>query len=81
MILLGVFCRIGGALVAINMLFAIGLVRMGAFAALDAHGGWAIQPELFFLLSGVAVMFLGSGRYALRRDRLLPSARRSAESG
>lgn len=68
MILLGVYSRIGGALVVINMLFAIGLVRLAAFAKLTAHGAWAIQPDLFFLLIGLAVVFLGSGRYALRRD-------------
>lgn len=68
LILLGVFSRIGGALVAINMLFAIGLVQLGAFTKLTDVGAWAIQPDLFFLLSGLAVVFLGSGRYALRED-------------
>lgn len=68
MILLGVFSRIGGVLVAINMLFALGLVHMGELFALTDHGTWAIQTQLFFLLSGLAVLFLGSGRFALRQD-------------
>lgn len=68
MILLGVHSRIGGVLVAINMLFALGLVHMGDLFELTQMGTWAIETQLFFLCSGLAVLFLGSGRYALRRD-------------
>lgn len=68
MILLGVSSRIGGALVTINMLFALGLVHMNQLFALTSHGTWAIQTQMFFLLSGLAVVFLGSGRFAFRPD-------------
>lgn len=82
MILLGVLSRIGGVLVVINMLFAIGLVRLGAFVTLTSNGAWAIQLDLFFLLSALAVVFLGSGRYALLpEERLTALRQRSAERG
>src|SRR5699024_2095744 len=68
MILLGVFSRIGGALVVIHMLFAIGLAHMADIFALTDSGVWAIESQMFFLLSALAVMFLGSGRFALRED-------------
>lgn len=68
MILLGVYSRIGGVLVVLNMLFALGLVHTGELFALTEHGTWAIETQLFFLLSGLAVLFLGSGRFALRQD-------------
>lgn len=68
MVLLGVFSRIGGVLIVINMLFAIGLVQLGSIFALTQHGAWAIQADIFFLLSGLAVMFLGSGRFAIYED-------------
>lgn len=68
MILLGVYSRIGGALVAINMLFALGLVHVSELFTLTDSGTWAIEGQLFFLLSGLAVLFLGSGRFALRQD-------------
>lgn len=68
MILLGVFSRIGGLLVVINMLFAIYLAHLGDIFALTQHGGWAIELQVYFLLGGLAVVFLGSGRYALRPD-------------
>lgn len=68
MILLGVYSRIGGVLVVLNMLFALGLVHTGELFALTDSGTWAIETQLFFLLSGLAVLFLGSGRFALRQD-------------
>lgn len=68
MILLGYRARIGGLLVVFNMLFAMGLVHSSELFALTDQGTWAIETQLFFLLSGLAVCFLGSGRYAMRRD-------------
>jgi putative oxidoreductase len=50
------------------MLFAIGLVHMDELFALSEHGGWAIELQAMFLLGGLAVMFLGSGRFALKPD-------------
>lgn len=68
MILLGVFSRIGGAFVVINMLFAIALMHMGQLFSLTDSGIWTMQAQMFFLLSGLAVLLLGSGRFALRQD-------------
>jgi len=68
MILLGLFSRVGGVMVVINMLFAIGLVHMGDIFALTDMGTWALESDVFFLLSGLAVVFLGSGRFAIRED-------------
>lgn len=68
MIILGIFSRIGGILVLGQMLFAIGLVHMGELFQLTETGGWALELQAFFLLAGVVVMFLGSGRYAIKED-------------
>lgn len=68
LILLGVFSRIGGAFVVINMLFAIGLMHMGQLFSLTDSGTYALETQMFFLFSGLAVVFLGSGRFALRED-------------
>lgn len=68
LILLGVFSRIGGLLVAINMLFALYLAHLGDIFALTKNGGWAIELQMYFLLGGIAVLFLGSGRFAIRPD-------------
>ncbi len=68
MIVLGVFARIGGLLIAVNMLFAVGLVHMGDLLAMTDHGGYRLELQAFYLFGGVAVLLLGSGKYALKPD-------------
>jgi putative oxidoreductase len=68
MILVGFHARIGGLVVVINMLFAIILVHMGDIFSLTQHGGWAIELQAFYLLGGLAIVLLGSGRFAIKPD-------------
>lgn len=68
MVIIGYQARIGGLLIAINMLFAIVLAHSGDVFNLSEHGGWMIELQMFYLLSGLAVVFLGSGRSALKPD-------------
>ncbi|MCB1866847.1 MAG: DoxX family protein [Chromatiales bacterium] len=68
LVILGLFCRLGGALMAVNMLVAIGLVHMADLAKLTGHGGWALELQGLFLFGSVAIMLLGSGRFAIRPD-------------
>ncbi|OHV07723.1 DoxX family protein [Kushneria phosphatilytica] len=68
MMLLGWRARLGGALAAVNMLVALLLFRRGALFSLDQVGGWAIETEVLLLSAALAVLFIGSGRYAVRPD-------------
>ena len=68
MIILGVYARIGGLLVMINMLFALALVHSTQLLTLSKNGGWALELQGFYLLTGLALFFLGSGRIALKPD-------------
>lgn len=68
MVIVGYQARLGGLLMAINMVFAIVLAHSGDFFSLTQHGGWAVELQMFYLLSAVAVVFLGSGRLAFRQD-------------
>ncbi len=65
MVLLGFHARIGAALVAINMLFALVLVHMGQLGQLNGQGGWALELQGMFLATAVAIMLLGPGRYGI----------------
>jgi putative oxidoreductase len=68
MLLVGWHARIGGALVAINMLFAIFLAHMGQVFALDPQsGGWAIELQAMFLFAGIAIALFGPGRFSLNQ--------------
>jgi len=68
MLIVGVYSRYAAILVIINMIFAILLVHSGELFALTKNGGWRLEVQGFFLFTAVAVLFLGSGRYAVKSD-------------
>ena len=68
MIILGIVSRLGGLILVINMLFAILLVHTGDILALTDHGGWRLELQAFYLFGALAIVFLGSGKYAVRPD-------------
>ncbi len=67
MLIFGFHARTGAVLIAVNMLFAIGLAHLGDLASLGRSGGWAVELQAFFLFTAVAVALLGPGRYAINR--------------
>ncbi|MGI9227547.1 MAG: DoxX family protein [Gammaproteobacteria bacterium] len=68
MIILGVFTRVGGLIIFVNMIFAIYLVHAHELVSLGQHGGWAIELQGLYLFGALAIMFLGSGNIAVRPD-------------
>ncbi len=68
MIIIGVLTRLGAGLIVINMLLAVGLMHMGDIFALTGHGGWRLELQGFYLFGALAIMLLGSGRYAVKPD-------------
>ncbi len=68
MIIFGIFSRFGGLIVFGNMIFAIVLAHRNQLYSLTDHGGYALELQIFFLLAGLAVFFLGSGRFAVKPD-------------
>ncbi len=65
MILAGVATRAAAAVVAINMVVAVGLVHMGELFKLSATGGWALELQGMFLFAAIAVALLGAGRFSV----------------
>ena len=68
MIIFGVFSRIGGLLLAINMVFAILMAHTAQLLTLSKSGGWALELQGFYLLCGIAIFLLGSGTKAVKPD-------------
>ena len=68
MLISGFHARIGGLIIVVNMLFAIFLAHTGDMFSLTQHGGWAIELQVFYLLGGLAIMLLGSGKFAVKPD-------------
>jgi putative oxidoreductase len=68
LVLVGWHARIGAALIAINMLFALFLAHRGELFALNAQsGGWAIELQAMFLFTAIALALLGPGRFSVNQ--------------
>lgn len=67
LIILGFYARIGGLIIVVNMVFAIFLSHASQLFDLGRSGGWALELQGFFLLTGLVVAFIGPGRFAINR--------------
>jgi len=67
-LIIGWKSRVWAGVIGVNMAIAIYLTQMSSLLKLGAHGAWAVETPMFFLLSAVAIMFFGSGKYAVTRD-------------
>ncbi len=65
MVLAGWYSRIGAGVIAVNMLFAVGLVHRADVFALGETGGWALELQGMFLFTAMAIVCLGPGRYSV----------------
>jgi len=65
MLIAGFHARIGGLLVAVNMLVAIVLAHMGQLASLNGQGGWALELQGMFLGTALVVALIGPGRFSV----------------
>lgn len=72
MLIVGLWTRVGAAMMVANMLVAILMAHLGTFFAVDpATGGWSAELPALYLLGSAALGFTGGGRYALTRGTLL----------
>ena len=65
MVLAGFYARIGGLIIAFNMLVAFALVHMGQLGQLNEQGGWALELQGMYLAAAIAIALLGPGRYSV----------------
>jgi putative oxidoreductase len=67
LVLIGFYARVGAALIVVNMLFAIGLAHRQELFAFTKTGGWALELQGFFLLTALALAFMGPGRFSINQ--------------
>ena len=67
LVLLGFYARVGGLLILVNMIFAISLSHASQLFDLGRSGGWALELQGFFLLTGLVVALIGPGRFGINR--------------
>jgi putative oxidoreductase len=65
LVILGLYARIGAALIVVNMLFAILLAHRGDLFLLGKTGAWALELQGFFLFTALALLLMGPGRYSV----------------
>ncbi|WP_198946759.1 DoxX family protein [Kiloniella majae] len=68
LIIAGFYSRLGSLLVAVNMIFALVLVHSHQLLLLNNQGGWQLELQGFFLITALALLFTGSGRFAIKPD-------------
>jgi putative oxidoreductase len=67
MVLMGLYARIGALLIAVNMLFAIGLAHMAQLSQLNEQGGWPLEVLALYLARGEARALDGPDRCAAKQ--------------
>ena len=65
LIILGLFTRLGAAIVVVNMLVAIYLVHLPDLFHLGKQGGYALELQAMYLFSALSLVFLGAGTFSL----------------
>lgn len=68
LVIAGFYSRIGAAIIAINMLFALGLVHGAEFFTRNQTGGWALELQGMFLFTAIAIALIGPGRYRVNEN-------------
>jgi putative oxidoreductase len=67
LLIAGWYSRIAAAVIAVNIVFAIGLVHVPELFTLGDSGGWALELQGMFLFTAVAVALLGPGRFSINQ--------------
>ena len=69
LVIIGWFARIGALIIVVNMLTAIYLAHLNdIFTLAKGGGGWALEPQGFFLFTALAVALIGPGRFSAREN-------------
>ena len=70
LVILGVFSRIGGVLIALDIVVAVLLARAADLLLLSpATGAYALETEVLYLAAALAVALFGAGRISLGGKR------------
>jgi putative oxidoreductase len=68
LVIAGYYSRVGAWLIAVNMLFALGLAHGAELFAIDPQsGGLVIEKQYLYLFAAIALALIGPGRYAVNQ--------------
>jgi len=64
LLLVGIYTRLGGLLVAANMIVAIALVHGNDIFRVTKSGAWALELQGLYLCGGLVIALIGAGRFS-----------------
>jgi putative oxidoreductase len=65
LVVVGYWTRAAAFIIAGNMVVATLVAHSGDFLTLTSNGGYGLELQFFYLLSSVAIVALGAGRYSV----------------
>ena len=68
LVIAGYYSRIGAWIIAVNMLFALGLAHGAELFLIDPQSGaFALETQYMFMFTAIALALIGPGRYAVNQ--------------
>jgi putative oxidoreductase len=67
LVIFGFYARLGGLIMAFNMVVAIALAHSSQLLSIGKSGGWELELQGFFLLTAVVVALIGPGKFGINR--------------
>jgi putative oxidoreductase len=67
LLIFGFHARLGGLIIAINMLVAIALAHSAQLFNIGKTGGWELELQGFFLFTAIVVALIGPGKFSINR--------------
>lgn len=65
MLIVGWYSRIGAALIAVNMVFAIAIAHRADVFNVGETGGWTLELQAMYLMTALALALMGPGRFSI----------------
>lgn len=69
LLIIGLWTRPAALVVAMTMVMSIVLAFRDKLFTINQFGGWVIELNMLYLLGALALVFLGSGKYAVSRGK------------
>jgi putative oxidoreductase len=67
LLIAGFYARVGAGLIAVNMVFAVALAHAGDLFSLTGHGGWRLELQGMYLVTAIALVLTGPGRFSINQ--------------
>lgn len=68
LLIIGYKTKWAAYILSFNMLVAIILVHSADVLKLTSNGAWAIETQMFYVVTGLVIAFLGAGKFSVDKN-------------